>query len=93
MSYFGKFYICGQEASKAVDYIFTSRTNREINRIVYTCMLNSGGGVEGDCTITRLEAGSGGIVDPIFKGTAFYIGTLMHLTQADAYGVRFERFN
>lgn len=74
MSYFGKFYLCGPEAGKAADYLFTSRMDREINRIVYTCMLNGNGGVESDCTVTALEAGSGGIVDPIFQGTAFFIG-------------------
>lgn len=48
--------------------------DREINKTIYTCMLNNNGGVEGDCTVTGLESGSGGIVDPIFKGKAFYIG-------------------
>lgn len=74
MSYFGKHYICGPDAKKAVDYIFTARVDREINRTVYTCMLNKKGGVEGDCTVTGLESGSGGVVDPIFKGKAFYLG-------------------
>ncbi|XP_011689604.1 PREDICTED: sarcosine dehydrogenase, mitochondrial [Wasmannia auropunctata] len=73
MSYFGKHYLCGPDAKKAVDYIFTARVDREINRTVYTCMLNKKGGVEGDCTVTGLESGSGGVVDPIFKGKAFYI--------------------
>jgi sarcosine dehydrogenase len=80
MSYFGKLYICGPETSKAVDYIFTSRIiDREINRTVYTCMLNKNGGVEADCTVTGLESGLGGIVDPIFKGKAFYIGMFIYL--------------
>jgi len=79
MSYFGKFYICGPEANIAVDYIFTSRVNREVNRTVYACMLNKNGGVEGDCTVTSLESGSGGVVDPIFKGKAFYIGIFSFL--------------
>jgi len=79
MSYFGKHYICGPDAKNAVDYIFTSQVDREINRTVYTCMLNKRGGVEGDCTVTGLESGSGGIVDPIFKGKAFYIGTCLYI--------------
>ena len=62
-----------------MDYIFTSQVNREINRTVYTCMLNKRGGVEGDCTVTGLESGSGGVVDPIFKGKAFYIGICLHI--------------
>lgn len=74
ISYFGKFYLCGPGASEAANYIFTSRVNRDINRTVYTCMLNRGGGVEGDCTVTGLETGTGGIVDPIFKGKGYYIG-------------------
>ncbi|XP_020288905.1 sarcosine dehydrogenase, mitochondrial [Pseudomyrmex gracilis] len=73
LSYFGKLYICGPEASKAVDYIFASQVDRKINRTVYTCMLNEKGGVEGDCTVTGLESGTGGLVDPIFKGKSFYI--------------------
>lgn len=75
MSSFGKFYICGPDAKKTVDYIFTSQVDREINKTVYTCMLNKNGGVEGDCMVTGLESGLGGVVDPIFKGKAFYIGT------------------
>ncbi|XP_014477949.1 PREDICTED: sarcosine dehydrogenase, mitochondrial isoform X2 [Dinoponera quadriceps] len=73
MSYFGKYYLCGPDASEAANYIFTSQMDRKINRTVYTCMLNRGGGVEGDCTVTGLESGMGGIVDPIFKGKGFYI--------------------
>lgn len=78
MSYFGKFYICGPDARKAVDYIFTSQVDREINKTVYTCMLNGNGGVEGDCMVTGLESGLGGVVDPIFKGKAFYIGIVSY---------------
>lgn len=37
-------------------------------------MLNGKGGVEGDCTVTGLESGLGGVLDPTFKGKAFYIG-------------------
>lgn len=39
-------------------------------------MLNHKGGIEGDCTVTSIEPGSSGIVDPIFKDKAFYIGNL-----------------
>lgn len=42
-------------------------------------MLNEKGGVEGDCTVTGLESGLGGVVDPIFKGKAFYIGSFIPL--------------
>ncbi|XP_015606904.1 sarcosine dehydrogenase, mitochondrial [Cephus cinctus] len=73
MSYFGKFYLCGPDAQKAADYLFTSNTDRDINRTVYSCMLNKNGGVEADCTVTAIETGSGGVADPIFRGKAFYI--------------------
>lgn len=85
MSYFGKHYICGPDAKKAVDYIFTARVDREINRTVYTCMLNKRGGVEGDCTVTGLESGSGGVVDPIFKGKAFYLGIRLYILSRAYY--------
>lgn len=73
MSYFGKFYLCGPEVQEAADYLFSSNTRRDFNRIVYTCMLNHKGGIEGDCTVTAIEPGSSGIVDPLFKNKAFYI--------------------
>lgn len=76
MSYLGKFYLCGPEAQEAADYLFTANTRCVSNKTVYTCMLNQVGGVEMDCTVTIMEPGSSGIVNPIFKGTAFYIGTL-----------------
>ena len=39
-------------------------------------MLNHAGGVEADCTVTMLEPGSNGIVNPTFKGKAYYIGEI-----------------
>lgn len=76
MSYLGKFYLCGPDAQKAADYLFTANTNCDFNKTVYTCMLNHAGGVEMDCTVTIIEPGSSGIVNPIFKEKAFYIGML-----------------
>ncbi|XP_046739990.1 sarcosine dehydrogenase, mitochondrial isoform X1 [Diprion similis] len=73
LSYFGKFYLCGPEAEKAVDYLFTANTNREVNKTTYTCMLNKHGGVEADCTVTCIEGGTGTVVDPILKGKGFLI--------------------
>ncbi|OXU31337.1 hypothetical protein TSAR_012682 [Trichomalopsis sarcophagae] len=73
MSYFGKFYLCGPDAQKAADYIFTAKTDSDIDRTVYTCILNKHGGTEADCTITWILPGSSGVVDPIFKGKALYI--------------------
>lgn len=84
--------MCGPEASEAANYIFTSRMDQEINRTVYTCMLNRGGGVEGDCTVTGLESGKGGIVDPIFKGKGFYIGIITNLNRYYA-PIKFQVIN
>lgn len=39
-------------------------------------MLNKNGGVEADCTVTGIKGGGGTVVDPIFKGKGFLIGTL-----------------
>lgn len=74
LSYFGKFYLCGPEVEKAADQLFVSDTKRPLNRTVYTAMLNKRGCVEADCTVTTIEAGSSGVVDPIFKGNALYVG-------------------
>nr|CAD7572946.1 unnamed protein product [Timema californicum] len=73
MSYFSKLYLCGPEAQKAVDWLFTANTHRPIGRTVYSCFLNSKAGVEGDLTVSAIETGNGGQADPIFKGRGFYI--------------------
>ncbi|XP_058809541.1 sarcosine dehydrogenase, mitochondrial-like isoform X2 [Phymastichus coffea] len=72
-SYLGKFYLCGPDAQKAADFLFTGCTDAEVDRTVYTCMLNKRGGTEADCTITWILPGSSGVVDPIFKGKALYV--------------------
>ncbi|XP_060812640.1 sarcosine dehydrogenase, mitochondrial [Bombus pascuorum] len=72
-SHLGKFYICGPDAQNTADYLFTANTNCNFNKTIYTCMLNHAGGVETDCTVTVLEPGSSGIVNPVFKEKAFYI--------------------
>ncbi|XP_012238092.1 sarcosine dehydrogenase, mitochondrial [Bombus impatiens] len=72
-SHLGKFYICGPDAQNTADYLFTANMNCNFNKTIYTCMLNHAGGVETDCTVTVLEPGSSGIVNPIFKEKAFYI--------------------
>jgi sarcosine dehydrogenase len=67
MSSLGKFYLCGSEAQKAADWLFTADTNHPLGQTVYTCMLNSRAGVEADVTTSIIETGSGGQIDPIFK--------------------------
>ncbi|XP_065339541.1 sarcosine dehydrogenase, mitochondrial [Cloeon dipterum] len=73
MSYFGKLYLSGPEAQLAADWLFTADTQRPIGRTVYTCSLNKRGGVEADLTVSAIETGHGGQVDPIFKGRGFYL--------------------
>ena len=51
MSYFGKIFITGPDAATAVDYLFTADMHRKVGSVVYTCMLNDRGGVEGDLTV------------------------------------------
>ena len=72
MSYFGKLYMCGPEAQKTADWLFTSDTRRPIGRTVYTCLLNTRGGVEADVTVSAIETGTGGLADPIFKVCVYY---------------------
>ncbi|KAK9296853.1 hypothetical protein QLX08_009258 [Tetragonisca angustula] len=72
-SHLGKFYLCGPDAQNTADYLLTARTDCNLNKTVYSCMLNHAGGVEADCTVTALEPGSNGIVNPTFKGKAYYI--------------------
>lgn len=80
LSYSGKFYLCGAEAQDTADYLFAANTRCEVNQTISTCVLNKRGGVEADCTVTRIEPGSGGVTDPIFQRKAFYIGEQMNFS-------------
>lgn len=53
-----------------------SRTSAfySIFRTIYTCALNSRGGVEIDLTVTPIKAGVAELHDPNFKG----IGMILH---------------
>ncbi|XP_074650089.1 sarcosine dehydrogenase, mitochondrial-like [Tubulanus polymorphus] len=73
MSYFGKFYLVGPDAAKAVDWIFTNNLRKDPGSTVYTCMLNKQGGVEGDLTVSVIEPGSGGPHAPKFDGVGYYL--------------------
>lgn len=75
MSHLGKLYMCGPDAQKAADWLFTANTRHPIGRTVYTCLLNTKAGVEADVTISAIETGTGGLADPIFKGRGLYIVT------------------
>ncbi|KAK9727710.1 FAD dependent oxidoreductase [Popillia japonica] len=73
MSYFAKMYLTGPEAQKAANWLFTANTDREPDRVHYTCALNESGGVEADLTVTPLKEGVGRLVGPILKGHGYYV--------------------
>lgn len=64
-------YLTGPDAEEAADWLFTADTDKEPGRVVYTCALNSKGGVETDVTVTPLEEGVGTLVGPILKVTIY----------------------
>lgn len=73
LSYFAKCYLTGPDAQEAADWLFTANTDKEPEKVVYTCSLNSKGGVEADLTVTPLKEGVGKLVGPILKGRGYYI--------------------
>ena len=73
MSSLGKFYLCGPDAQMAANWLFTADTNRQLGKSVYTCMLNSKAGIEGDVTASAIETGKGNLINPIFKVSPFTI--------------------
>ncbi|XP_013787690.1 sarcosine dehydrogenase, mitochondrial-like [Limulus polyphemus] len=73
MSYFGKFFLTGPDSQKAVDWIFTNEMDKPEGSTIYTCMLNSRGGIEADLTVSCIHPGEGSACDPAFKGRGFYI--------------------
>jgi heterotetrameric sarcosine oxidase gamma subunit len=64
LSSFAKFRIQGETALAAVQRLFTSDLDRAVVSVTYTCLLNGGGGVEADVTVTRLAPGDFLIVAP-----------------------------
>lgn len=67
LSYFCKMYLTGPDAQYAADWLFTAHTDRELEKVVYTCSLNKQGGTEGDMTVIGLNQGVGTLVGPILK--------------------------
>lgn len=67
LSYFAKFYLTGPDAQEAANWLFTANTLKDEERVVYTCALNSKGGVEADVTVLPLNQGRGTLVGPILK--------------------------
>ncbi|OXB69053.1 hypothetical protein ASZ78_009529 [Callipepla squamata] len=69
MSYFGKFYLVGPEATKAANWLFSADVSKAPGSTVYTCMLNKRGGVESDLTVSRISPGDpGSPLAPAFQG-------------------------
>ncbi|NWW12827.1 SARDH protein, partial [Oreocharis arfaki] len=74
MSYFGKFYLVGPEATKAADWLFSANVSKAPGSTVYTCMLNQQGGVESDLTVSRISPGPpGSPLAPAFEGDGYYL--------------------
>ncbi len=67
MSFYSKMYLSGPEAEKAAEWLFTADTKQPIGKSVFTCLLNSKGHIEADAIVNVITAGSGGLVDPVFK--------------------------
>uniref|UniRef100_A0A663N2W3 Sarcosine dehydrogenase n=1 Tax=Athene cunicularia TaxID=194338 RepID=A0A663N2W3_ATHCN len=74
MSYFGKFYLVGPEATKAANWLFTADVSKAPGSTVYTCMLNKRGGVESDLTVSRISPGEpASPLAPAFEGDGYYL--------------------
>jgi heterotetrameric sarcosine oxidase gamma subunit len=54
LSPFAKFEVAGEDARDVLQQTFTGDIDGEIHRALYTLQLNSAGGIELDCTVTRL---------------------------------------
>lgn len=54
LSSFAKIQVQGPNALESVQRVFSSDLDREPGSVVYTCLLNTRGGIESDVTVTRL---------------------------------------
>lgn len=57
-SYFGKFFLEGPDAQKAMDFICTANMDKPDATTTYTLMCNSSGGIMCDLTVTKLRENS-----------------------------------
>lgn len=67
MSYFGNYYLVGDDAQAAADWIFTNDMRKANGQTSYTCMLNSKAGVEADLTVSIIDESSRAPWEPSFK--------------------------
>lgn len=59
-SYFGKFFLRGEEADQAVQYLCgADMEGKQLGSVTYTPLCNSRGGVEADLTVTKLKDADG----------------------------------
>mmetsp|Transcript_10246 Transcript_10246/g.13443 ORF Transcript_10246/g.13443 Transcript_10246/m.13443 type:complete len:937 (+) Transcript_10246:534-3344(+) len=59
-SYFGKFFLTGEDAGRAAQFICSADLHdKNLGSVTYTTLCNQRGGVEADLTIARLPDGSG----------------------------------
>lgn len=65
-------YLTGPDAQEAADWLFTADTDKEPGHVVYTCSLNSKGGIEADVIVIPLQEGVGTLVGPILKVNFFF---------------------
>ncbi len=58
LSPFSKFLVSGNDACNALQKLCSNSIDCAINQIVYSLMLNERGGIEADCTVTRMARDS-----------------------------------
>ena len=63
MSFMAKFLVQGVDAGRVLDWISANRVDGAAGRTTYTQWLNTGGTIEADLTVTKLEAGFTGATD------------------------------
>lgn len=55
LSPFSKFRISGVQACEALQYLCTNNIDRPVGSVIYSLMLNARGGIETECTLTRID--------------------------------------
>lgn len=91
MSNSGNFYLIGDDAQAAADWIFTNDMQRTNGQTSYTCMLNSRAGVEADPTVCFIDESSRASWEPPFKvGSSWNVFFFFYLyvTEFDGFSCR-----
>eukprot|EP00755_Sulcionema_specki_P005702 Sspe_Gene.33484::Locus_16350_Transcript_1_1_Confidence_1.000_Length_2773::g.33484::m.33484/K19191/mabO; 4-methylaminobutanoate oxidase (formaldehyde-forming) len=66
---FAKFSVCGPDAERFCNYVATANMKVPIGKTVFTLLVNEFGGIESDCTITRVSEEEYYVVSPCAHGT------------------------